>query len=166
MASQVASTQELEGKKKTKKTEVTKMEVTKTEVSKTEAMETETMAKTGAGVKAVGAAANLKPSGGGHERTNSKEPSGKGDGRGDERGDSKDPAGEERNGSETEEKGEGARSATKSRKRRGAGNGADEPPARKTRLNTKGGQRRDHKSRRKSHPAGSSRGAWPSITGS
>jgi hypothetical protein len=61
MASQVASIQELEGKKKTKKTEVTKTEVTKTEVTKTEAMEIETMAKTGAGVKAVGAAANLKP---------------------------------------------------------------------------------------------------------
>jgi hypothetical protein len=44
------------GQEKTKKTEVTK-----TEVTKTEAMETETMAKTGARVKAVGAAANLKP---------------------------------------------------------------------------------------------------------
>jgi hypothetical protein len=61
MASQVASTQELEGKKKMKDTEVTKTKVTKKEVTKTEAMETETMAKTGAGVKAVGAAANLEP---------------------------------------------------------------------------------------------------------
>jgi hypothetical protein len=61
MALQVASTWELEVKKNTKKTEVTKTAVTKTEVTKTEAMETETMAKTGAGVKAVGAAANLKP---------------------------------------------------------------------------------------------------------
>jgi hypothetical protein len=47
MASQVASTQESEGKKKTKKAEVTK---------------TEAIANPGAGVKAVGAAANLKPS--------------------------------------------------------------------------------------------------------
>jgi hypothetical protein len=51
MASQVASTHDLKGNKKMKKTEVTKTEVTKTEA----------IAKTGAGVKAVGAAANLKP---------------------------------------------------------------------------------------------------------
>jgi hypothetical protein len=50
MASQVASTPESEGKKKTKKTEVTKTKVTKTE----------RIAKTRAGVKAVGTAANLK----------------------------------------------------------------------------------------------------------
>jgi hypothetical protein len=46
MASQVASTQESQGKKKTKKTEVTK---------------TEAIANPGTGVKAVGAATNLKP---------------------------------------------------------------------------------------------------------
>jgi hypothetical protein len=94
--------------------------------------------KDGSGSESSGGGSRSETPGGGDERTNSKDPSGEGDGRGDERSDSKDPAGEERNGRETEEKGEGAGSATESRKRRGAGNGANEPPARKTRLNTRG----------------------------
>jgi hypothetical protein len=122
--------------------------------------------KDGSGSESSGDGSESETPGGGHERTNSKDPSGEGDGRGDEQGDSKDPAGEERNGRETKEKGEGAGSATEPAKRRGVGNGADEPPAQKTRLNTRGGQRRDHKSKRRRCPSCSSRGAWPSITGS
>jgi hypothetical protein len=104
-------------------------------------MKTESIANPGAGVKAVGAAANLKPPEEATSRPTANQQHSleeEGDERGDERGDSKDPAEEERNGRETEEKGEGAGSATESRKRRGPVNGADEPPAQKTRLNTRG----------------------------
>jgi hypothetical protein len=96
--------------------------------------------KDGSGSESSGGGSKSKTLGGDHERTNSKDPFEEGDGRGNKRGNSKDPAGEKRNGRETEEKDEGAESATESRKRRGAGNGADEPPAQKTRLNTRGGK--------------------------
>jgi hypothetical protein len=94
----------------------------------------------GSGSESIGVGSKSETPGEGDEWTNSKDPSGERDGRANERGNSKDPAGEERNGRETKEKGEGAGSATESRKRRGAGNGADEPPAQITRLSTRGGK--------------------------
>jgi hypothetical protein len=60
--------------------------------------------KDGSGSESNGGGSKSETLGEGHERTNSKDPSGEGDGRGDERGNSKDPAGEERNGRETEER--------------------------------------------------------------
>jgi hypothetical protein len=77
---------------------------------------------------------------GGDERSDSQDPSGEGDGRGDERSDSKDPAGEERSGLATEEKGKSGESAAESRKRTGAVNGADEPPAQKPKFTTRRGK--------------------------
>jgi hypothetical protein len=86
--------------------------------------------KSGSGIESSGVVSEFETPRGGDEQTNSKDPSEEErDGRGDERGDSKDFAGEERSGRETEEKGERAGSATESRKRRGAINGANERPA-------------------------------------
>jgi hypothetical protein len=97
--------------------------------------------KSGSGSEGSGSDNESDAPGAGDERSNNKDPSGEGgDGRGDERSDSKDPAGEEKSGLETEEKDKGAGSAAKSRKRRGAVNGADEPPAQKPKLNTRGGK--------------------------
>jgi hypothetical protein len=80
--------------------------------------------KSGSGSESSGGGASESETpGGGNEQTNSK-----------------DPAGKERSGLETKEKGEGVGSATESRKRRGAINGADEPPAQKPKLNTRGGK--------------------------
>jgi hypothetical protein len=78
---------------------------------------------------------------GGDERSNSKDPCGEGgDGKGNERSNSKDLAGVERSGLATEEKGKIGGSAAESIKRRGAVNGADEPPAQKPKLTTRGGK--------------------------
>jgi hypothetical protein len=101
----------------------------------------ESDSKSGSGSEGSGSDSECDTHGAGDERSNSKDPSGEGgDGRGDERSDTKDPAGEEKSGLETEEKGKGAGSAAESRKRRGAVNGGDEPPAQKPKLNTRGGK--------------------------
>jgi hypothetical protein len=79
--------------------------------------------------------------GSGDERSDSKDPSGEeGDESGDERTNSKDPSGEERSGVDTAEEGKGDRSAAESRKRKGAVNRADERPAQKPKLTTRGGK--------------------------